>query len=219
MIRPLLLAALQGWGRTNLVPGYFAWAVERLGPRLAGGEDSLPSTLPNGVRIRCDLRDHIQRAQWFFGAYEPVDSYLVMKLLRPGMNVVDAGANVGQYSVLASTAVGPSGSVHAFEPIPTNLERIRWAPALLFYFAFPAGLIHFALMPALAGGSPMAAFVNGALLGLLAYGTYDLANYATLRRWTLTITLADLVYGSLVAGVSTLAAYAGVVAMRGWGWL
>jgi uncharacterized membrane protein len=99
------------------------------------------------------------------------------------------------------------------------LERIRWAPALLFYFAFPAGLIHFALMPALAGGSPMAAFVNGALLGLLAYGTYDLTNYATLRRWTLTITLADLVYGSLVAGVSTLAAYAGVVAMRGWGWL
>jgi uncharacterized membrane protein len=74
-------------------------------------------------------------------------------------------------------------------------------------------------MPALAGGSPISAFVNGALLGLLAYGTYDLTNYATLRRWTLGITLADLAYGSLVAGVSTLAAYAGVVTMRGWGWL
>lgn len=99
------------------------------------------------------------------------------------------------------------------------LEKIRWVPALLFYFAFPALLIHFALMPALQAGSAMAAFGNGALLGLLAYGTYDLTNYATLRPWTLKITIADLIYGSIVAGASTLAAYAGVMVMRGWGWL
>jgi uncharacterized membrane protein len=99
------------------------------------------------------------------------------------------------------------------------LDRIRVAPALLFYFAFPAGLVHFALMPALQAGSATAAFGNGALLGLLAYGTYDLTNYATLRRWTLTITLADLVYGTLVAAISTLAAYGGVTMTRGWGWL
>ncbi len=99
------------------------------------------------------------------------------------------------------------------------LDGIRWAPALLFYFAFPAGLIHFALMPALQAGAAMAAFVNGGLLGLLAYGTYDLTNYATLRRWTLTITIADLVYGTVVSALSTLAAYAGVLTMRGWGWL
>jgi uncharacterized membrane protein len=99
------------------------------------------------------------------------------------------------------------------------LEKIRWAPALLFYFAFPAGLIHFALMPALQAGSAMAAFVNGGLLGLLAYGTYDLTNYATLRPWTLKITIADLIYGTVVAGISTLGAYVGVLTMRGWGWL
>lgn len=99
------------------------------------------------------------------------------------------------------------------------LEKIRWAPALLFYFAFPAGLIHFALMPALQAGSGMAALVNGGLLGLLAYGTYDLTNYATLRPWTLKITIADLIYGTVVAGISTLGAYVGVLTMRGWGWL
>ncbi|OYW61348.1 MAG: hypothetical protein B7Z40_18545 [Bosea sp. 12-68-7] len=99
------------------------------------------------------------------------------------------------------------------------LDGIRWAPALLFYFAFPAGLIHFALMPALQAGSAMAAVVDGGLLGLLAYGTYDLTNYATLRRWTLTITIADLVYGMVVSALSTLAAYAGVLTMQGWGWL
>ncbi|MDP3411368.1 DUF2177 family protein [Bosea sp. (in: a-proteobacteria)] len=99
------------------------------------------------------------------------------------------------------------------------LDKIRWAPALLFYFAFPALLIHFALMPALQEASATAAFTNGALLGLLAYGTYDLTNYATLRPWTLKITVADLFYGAIVAGVSTLAAFSAVVAMRGWGWL
>jgi uncharacterized membrane protein len=99
------------------------------------------------------------------------------------------------------------------------LEKIRWAPALLFYFAFPAGLIHFALMPAVQAGSAMAALVNGGLLGLLAYGTYDLTNYATLRPWTLKITIADLIYGTVVAGISTLGAYVGVLTMRGWGWL
>ena len=99
------------------------------------------------------------------------------------------------------------------------LDRIRWAPALLFYFAFPAALVHFALMPALQAGSASAAFSNGALLGLLAYGTYDLTNYATLRPWTLKITLADLAYGGLVAGASTLSAYAGVRTMVASGWL
>jgi FkbM family methyltransferase len=85
----------------------------------------LAATLPNGCRITCDLRDHIQRHQWFFGAYEPVESYLITRLIRPGMTFIDAGANIGQYTLLASTAVGPSGSVHAFEPIPANFEQLR----------------------------------------------------------------------------------------------
>ena len=99
------------------------------------------------------------------------------------------------------------------------LDNIRWAPVLLFYVSFPAGLVHFALMPALQAGSASAAFINGMLLGLLAYGTYDLTNYATLQAWTLKITLADLAYGGLAAGASTVGAYAGVKLMTGWGWL
>jgi FkbM family methyltransferase len=41
------------------------------------------------------------------------------------MNVIDGGANIGQYTLLASTAVGPKGAVHTFEPLPVNFNRLR----------------------------------------------------------------------------------------------
>lgn len=90
------------------------------------------------------------------------------------------------------------------------VEQVRYWPAALFYFGFPLGVVHFALMPALRDGSASAALLNGALIGLLAYATYDLTNYATLRPWTLTITLADLAYGTIVVGLCCWFAY-GVV--------
>ncbi len=87
------------------------------------------------------------------------------------------------------------------------IEPIRYWPAALFYFGFPIGVLHFAVMPALRGGGATDALVNGALIGLLAYATYDLTNYATLRPWTLTITLADIVYGTVVVGFCSWIAY------------
>lgn len=87
------------------------------------------------------------------------------------------------------------------------IEPIRYWPAALFYFGFPLGVLHFALMPALRNGGASDALINGALIGLLAYATYDLTNYATLRPWTLTITLADIIYGTVVVGVCSWIAY------------
>jgi uncharacterized membrane protein len=79
--------------------------------------------------------------------------------------------------------------------------------------------VYFALMPALRDGSASAALLNGALIGLLAYATYDLTNYATLRPWTLTITLVDLVYGTVVVGLCTWVAFIVVRRLAGWGWV
>jgi FkbM family methyltransferase len=45
---------------------------------------------------------------------------LLLALLRPGMNVVDVGANLGYYTLLAARAVGKSGRVWSFEPEPRN---------------------------------------------------------------------------------------------------
>lgn len=97
--------------------------VERWGRFLATGP--LECRLFNGCRVVCDLREHIQRQLFFFGAYEPVESYLFQRLLAPGMCVIDAGANIGQYTLIAAAAVGPEGRVHAFEPVPSNVSRLQ----------------------------------------------------------------------------------------------
>lgn len=47
---------------------------------------------------------------------------LLLELLRPGMNVVDIGANIGYYALLAAKAVGKSGRVWGFEPEPHNFQ-------------------------------------------------------------------------------------------------
>ena len=87
------------------------------------------------------------------------------------------------------------------------LSDLRVAPAIAFYLLYPVGLVVFAAMPALRSGSAGTALLLGALFGLIAYATYDLTNYATLRSWTLQITLIDLAYGTVVAALTSLAAY------------
>ncbi len=66
-------------------------------------------------------------------------------------------------------------------------------PAILFYLIFVAGLI--VLTP---GGSLGASTARGALFGLCAYATYDLTNQATLRQWPTYLSLADMVWGTLL---------------------
>lgn len=59
------------------------------------------------------------------GTWEEAISAIVQRALRPGMTVVDVGANVGWYTLLAAKAVGPKGRVIAFEPDPEIAEMLR----------------------------------------------------------------------------------------------
>jgi FkbM family methyltransferase len=124
LARPAARWLFRAWARLGKAPGYYYRTVEEFGATLAATAP-LPTRLPNGCRVRCDLTDHVQRHMWFLGAYEPVESFLFSRLLRPGMTVIDAGANVGQYTLLASTAIGREGAVHGFEPAPENFARLR----------------------------------------------------------------------------------------------
>ena len=83
---------------------------------------------------------------------------------------------------------------------------LRIAPAIVFYLMYPIGLVVFAVTPALRSGAISTAFLLALLFGAIAYGTYDLTNYATLRVWTMQITIADLVYGALTSAVAATAA-------------
>lgn len=77
------------------------------------------------------------------------------------------------------------------------VEQIRWAPALAFYFAYPAALVALALYPS---GQPFAAQVaRAALVGLVAYGVYDLTNMATLRQWPVKLALVDTAWGTFAS--------------------
>lgn len=87
-------------------------------------------------------------------------------------------------------------------------DRPRPAPAIAFYLLYAAGLTLFAAAPAVREGGWARAAVLGALLGLFAYGTYDLTNYATVKAWGLRITLVDLAWGVVLSGVSTALAVA-----------
>jgi uncharacterized membrane protein len=80
-------------------------------------------------------------------------------------------------------------------------------PVIAFYLLFPIGILVFAVLPAVKAGSVSPAIVYGALFGALAYATYDLTNFATLRNWTLTITLLDIGWGALASGIAATASY------------
>jgi uncharacterized membrane protein len=81
------------------------------------------------------------------------------------------------------------------------LSTVRLGPAIAFYLLFPIGIVLFAVAPGLRSGSPAEAALYGAVFGLVAYATYDLTNFATLRNWTLKITLIDLAYGAAVVAI------------------
>lgn len=91
------------------------------------------------------------------------------------------------------------------------LETPNFAAAGLFYLVYVAGIVYFAVMPAVAGGGWMAALVGGAFLGLIAYGTYDMTNLATLKDWSLSVSLVDMAWGSLLTAVAATAGYFAVV--------
>jgi FkbM family methyltransferase len=77
----------------------------------------LPADL-GGATYICDLQDTISREVCFTGRYEPQETQLAMRLLRPGMTVVDVGANWGYFTLLCAHLVGASGRVIALEPHP-----------------------------------------------------------------------------------------------------
>ena len=83
--------------------------------------------------------------------------------------------------------------------------EVHKLPAALFYFGYPAGLVALALQPLPEG--PFMAARRGALLGLVAYGTYDLTNMATLRQWGATLALADIAWGTFASALAATAAY------------
>jgi len=75
------------------------------------------SSIPLGLWLA--PRNHVNHVERFFRCY-----------LKPGDTVVDVGANIGLYTMIAATCVGPAGRVYAIEPSPQTAEYLRGNVAL-----------------------------------------------------------------------------------------
>lgn len=80
--------------------------------------------------------------------------------------------------------------------------NFQLAPAVAFYLVYAFGLTFLAVRPGLAAGSLSTAVLYGAVLGFTAYATYDLTNQSTLRNWSTVLTIADLIWGTLLSAVA-----------------
>ena len=107
-------------------------AVNALWPLVAGGDPMRMAEIKyGGLRLACDLRQVLQRQNYFFGTYFLEEHLLETwrSFARQAQVVFDVGANAGIYS-LAALDAHPAAHAHAFEPTPEIAGRLRETAAL-----------------------------------------------------------------------------------------
>lgn len=83
-------------------------------------------------------------------------------------------------------------------------ENIIIFPAILFYIIYPLGATILVALPSLEKVLLKTIFINGFVLGVIAYGTYNLTNMATLEGWSAKVVIIDMIWGGFLTGVSVL---------------
>lgn len=87
--------------------------------------------------------------------------------------------------------------------------EFRMGAAAAFYLIYLAGMVWFAVRPAIDSGQVAAAILNGALLGALCYATFDLTSQAVMKVWSTHISVIDIAWGAFAtAAASGVAAWA-----------
>ena len=89
---------------------------------------------------------------------------------------------------------------------PLMADPVRIVPIVAFYLLFPVALVYLALFNAPSGWGE--AIVRGAVLGLAAYGAYDLTNLAVVRNWPVQLSLIDWAWGAVICAAAAAAGYA-----------
>ncbi len=87
------------------------------------------------------------------------------------------------------------------------LDKPNLPAAVVFYLVFLVGLVVFVINPAMQSNDWKVALGLGALFGFVTYATYDLTNLATLKGYPLTITIVDLIWGTVLTASVSVAAF------------
>lgn len=83
-------------------------------------------------------------------------------------------------------------------------DQVNWGAAVLFYAIYIGGILFFVLVPSLKDGSTvLRTAAVGGLLGLFAYATFDLTALALLRGWSAVVTAVDIVWGTVLTGLTS----------------
>ena len=93
----------------------------------------------------------------------------------------------------------------------TMLTELRVVPGALFYFGYVAGLTYVVSWPALKDGTAAQVIVPAAIIGAMAYGTYEFTSYAIMKTWHPMLVVVDMTWGTIA---TALVAYGGVAITR-----
>jgi len=137
--RKILIGVLRGVGLRHIIisplRGYFRYFPMQTGKitvwnqvaaHLWWLESRITTTTYFGSTLDADARDGCGRFIYYFGVWEPNFTAFIERTLRPGDCFIDVGANIGYYSLLASSLVGQSGKVVSIEAVPRTFEVLIW---------------------------------------------------------------------------------------------
>ena len=103
--------------------------------------------------------------------------------------------------------LGPGKAFYAKEMGFLFSNTVNFFPVAFFYPLYAFATLLLVVMPAVSSGLWVEALWRGALLGLAAYGAYDLTNHATIANWPLLMTFVDMGWGVLVTSLTSVIAY------------
>ena len=85
--------------------------------------------------------------------------------------------------------------------------NVNWGAAIVFYLIYIGGILYFAVLPSVKDANWQTALLNGAILGMVCYATYDLTNMATIDKWPLVVVIADIIWGIVLTGSVSVLSY------------
>lgn len=109
-------------------------------------------------------------------------------------------------AVMLTTVMKPLFTRHIGDMM---VDPIRLGPAAAFYLAYIAGLLYLVSVPALKSGAPV--LIPAAVIGAMAYGTYEFTSYAIMKGWSPVMVAADVTWGAVLTAFS---AWAGLAITR-----
>ncbi len=98
----------------------------RVPPRVPFPSDRLALVWTRDGQPLWSPKECVQDGKYYAESWEPYTISLFLESLRPGATVLDVGAHVGYYTLLAARAVGRTGTVYALEPGPAEAALLLW---------------------------------------------------------------------------------------------